>query len=140
MKDMTHRRMLPQSGVLQAAASDTLSGKHETGCRKINSSIETTLQHDDTNIGGDVSKWRGLHDYEFEELQSAAKNRAVMTDSEQKRSLSAPEAAENSISGALYWAWVVLRQDRPGFIFIAIMLLLWQAARLMASLFGLEML
>lgn len=62
-----------------------------------------------------------------------------MTDSEQKRSIRAPEAAENSISGALYWAWVVLKQDKPGFIVIAIMLLLWQAARILTGLVGLEM-
>jgi len=87
-----------------------------------------------------VSKWRGLRDTELDELQAAAKDRAALTDLDVRRLYKTPDAAESSIAGALYWAWTLLRQDKPAFITIAVIALLWQSLRLFAGLFGVEFL
>lgn len=90
-------------------------------------------------MGDGVSKWRGMEDRELAQLQAIAKDRARLASVEQRRLLKTPEAADNSLGGALYWAWVVLRQDHPAFVVIATILLLWQSVRTLAGFFGIEM-
>ena len=87
-----------------------------------------------------MSKLRGMRDTELNELQAAAKDRAALTDFEVRRHYKTPDAAESSIAGALFWAWTLLRQDKPAFIVIALLALLWQSLRLAAGLFGVELL
>lgn len=77
-----------------------------------------------------------MTDLELEEIRAAAKGRKECGDVGSRKSFPAPSAANASVSGALYWAFVILRHDHPAVLLVGSIALLWQAIRITMSLFS----
>lgn len=75
------------------------------------------------------TRWRTMTDEELSELQLAARERRRLRSPEDKAYYSAPQAAEETYSGAIYWALAVLAQDNPLFLCVSIILICWVLLR-----------
>lgn len=82
------------------------------------------------------TRWRSITDEELSFLQAAAQVRKAMPTQQARAELGTPEPANNSFAGALYWSITVLVQDRPGFVVLALLAILWQLVDLVIGIFG----
>ncbi len=77
-----------------------------------------------------------MTDEELAELQEAASERRSMRIAEDRHEYPVPQAAETTYSGAIYWAFTVLRQDNPLFLCLGVILSGWVILRSALGAFG----
>lgn len=84
------------------------------------------------------TRWRSMTDEELAELQEAAIERRSLRLAEHRHEYPNPQAAETSYSGAIYWAFTVLRQDNPLFLCLGVILGGWVILRSALGAFGIS--
>lgn len=83
-----------------------------------------------------LSRWRGMTETEYCKLSQALRERAKIRADEERRLFQAPDEADRSIAGALYWSIRVLGHDYPGFLVVSSIATLWVIVDALLGIFG----